>query len=372
MISATHSHTGPVLDRNSAFGGKSELVQRLSRRPAGEDRRGRAPGGGPARARAGLRRLRPRGVDRLQPPIPHEGRHGRLEPRQAQPEHPQARRARSTPRSRSCSSSRPPASRWPTYVNYAVHLDNVGEPKISADLPFTLARALADFKGPEMVTVFSAGCCGDVNHIDVRWARAAARLRERRAHGHDPRRRGAAHLAAPEARRGGRRPRPQRDRPAGAPRRSARPTWRGPARSSRGSRTRRRRGRASSRWSRPSRRGTSPRGRAGRRRSRSRSSPWATSWRGSRCPARSSSSWAWRSSRTRPFPRTIIAELANGSIGYIPSRRAYAQGNYEVISARCAEGSGERLVDAAVRLLKELYAESETARAPRSPATGGR
>ena len=48
-----------------------------------------------------------------------------------------------------------------------------------------------------------------------------------------------------------------------------------------------------------------------------------------------------------PFPNTIIAELANGSIGYIPSRRAYAQGNYEVVSARCAEGSGERLVDAA-------------------------
>ncbi len=56
-----------------------------------------------------------------------------------------------------------------TYVNYAVHLDNVGEPKISADLPYTLARCLADFKGPEMVTLFSAGCCGDVNHIDVHW-----------------------------------------------------------------------------------------------------------------------------------------------------------------------------------------------------------
>ena len=40
-----------------------------------------------------------------------------------------------------------------------------------------------------------------------------------------------------------------------------------------------------------------------------------------------------------PFPHTIIAELANGSIGYIPARRAYAQGNYEVVSARCAEGS---------------------------------
>ena len=27
MISATHTHTGPVLDRNSAFGGKSEVVR---------------------------------------------------------------------------------------------------------------------------------------------------------------------------------------------------------------------------------------------------------------------------------------------------------------------------------------------------------
>jgi neutral ceramidase len=56
-----------------------------------------------------------------------------------------------------------------------------------------------------------------------------------------------------------------------------------------------------------------------------------------------------------PFKHTIIAELANGSIGYIPSRRAYPQGNYEVVSARCAEGSGELLVEAALRLLKELH-----------------
>src|SRR5262249_38653267 len=74
-----------------------------------------------------------------------------------------------------------------------------------------------------------------------------------------------------------------------------------------------------------------------------------------------------------PFRRTIIAELADGAIGYIPARRAYAQGNYEVISARCAEGSGERLVDAALRLLKELYAEAETGAAKAGPArTSGR
>ena len=57
-----------------------------------------------------------------------------------------------------------------------------------------------------------------------------------------------------------------------------------------------------------------------------------------------------------PFRYTMIAELANGSIGYIPDRPAYAQGNYEVVSARCAEGSGEMLVKAAVRLLSGVTA----------------
>ena len=55
-----------------------------------------------------------------------------------------------------------------------------------------------------------------------------------------------------------------------------------------------------------------------------------------------------------PFKHTQIIELANGSIGYIPNRTAYAEGNYEVVSARCAAGSGEQLVEAAVRMLKEL------------------
>jgi hypothetical protein len=58
--------------------------------------------------------------------------------------------------------------------------------------------------------------------------------------------------------------------------------------------------------------------------------------------------------KASPFRYTLIAELANGSVGYVPDRPAYAQGNYEVVSARCAEGSGELLVEAAVRLLKEL------------------
>lgn len=56
-----------------------------------------------------------------------------------------------------------------------------------------------------------------------------------------------------------------------------------------------------------------------------------------------------------PFQQTSIHELANGSIGYVPTRQAYSQGNYEVISARCAEGSGEMLVDAAVSMLRKQF-----------------
>jgi hypothetical protein len=57
-----------------------------------------------------------------------------------------------------------------------------------------------------------------------------------------------------------------------------------------------------------------------------------------------------------PFRHTVIAELANGSIGYVPTRKAFEQGNYEPVSARCAAGSGEKLVETASRLLEELKA----------------
>ena len=59
-----------------------------------------------------------------------------------------------------------------------------------------------------------------------------------------------------------------------------------------------------------------------------------------------------------PFPYTIVTELANGLIGYIPNREAYPQGAYEVISTRVAPGSGEKLVEAAVDLLIEHRSQS--------------
>jgi len=56
-----------------------------------------------------------------------------------------------------------------------------------------------------------------------------------------------------------------------------------------------------------------------------------------------------------PFKQTVVVELANGSIGYIPTKRAFAEGSYEPTCARCAPGSGEILAETAVNLLKELH-----------------
>ena len=57
-----------------------------------------------------------------------------------------------------------------------------------------------------------------------------------------------------------------------------------------------------------------------------------------------------------PFAHTFNVELANGAIGYIPNRPAYAEGNYEVESARVAAGAGEMLASAALGLLREAAA----------------
>lgn len=58
--------------------------------------------------------------------------------------------------------------------------------------------------------------------------------------------------------------------------------------------------------------------------------------------------------KASPFKHTLIAELANGSIGYIPNREAFPQGNYEIVSARNDIGSGEKLIEVALKLLGEV------------------
>ncbi len=57
-----------------------------------------------------------------------------------------------------------------TYVNFANHLDTTGGALVSADFPGTLAQRLADYMGPKMLTIFANGTCGNINHFDVNWA----------------------------------------------------------------------------------------------------------------------------------------------------------------------------------------------------------
>jgi hypothetical protein len=49
-------------------------------------------------------------------------------------------------------------------VNFAMHLDTTGGLRYSADFAYELARILADVKGPEMLTQFTIGTAGNVNH----------------------------------------------------------------------------------------------------------------------------------------------------------------------------------------------------------------
>jgi hypothetical protein len=55
-----------------------------------------------------------------------------------------------------------------------------------------------------------------------------------------------------------------------------------------------------------------------------------------------------------PFKTTLIIELANDDLAYTPTKQAFAEGSYEITNSRVVPGTGEKLVEPAVRLLKEL------------------
>ncbi len=56
------------------------------------------------------------------------------------------------------------------------------------------------------------------------------------------------------------------------------------------------------------------------------------------------------------FARTFVAGYCNDLIGYIPTRAAYAEGGYEVDTARIAAGSGETIVETALTALAAMRA----------------
>ncbi|MCX8091002.1 MAG: neutral/alkaline non-lysosomal ceramidase N-terminal domain-containing protein [Verrucomicrobiae bacterium] len=246
-----------------------------------------------------------------------------------------------------------------TFVNYALHPDTTGGTRASADFPGALARRLAEIKGPDMLTIFANGASGDVNHLDVRWAARQSGPEEANRIGTIL---AAAVLSAYT------RLQPVSDttlRVHSEMLRLALPEISDAA--------------------------------LERARAVAKLGPQAKflervdAYKVLDVAAREGKPWdvevqvitlgadlAWVSmpgelfvepglnlKAASPFRQTHIVELANGSIGYIPKRSAYAEGNYEVLAARCAAGSAEELVAAALRLLER------SARAqPQRPAPG--
>jgi hypothetical protein len=57
-----------------------------------------------------------------------------------------------------------------------------------------------------------------------------------------------------------------------------------------------------------------------------------------------------------PFPHTLYASYTDGTIGYVPTRSAYAEGGYEVTHAcQVAPEAGEQLEQASARLLERVH-----------------
>ncbi|MGB4400434.1 MAG: neutral/alkaline non-lysosomal ceramidase N-terminal domain-containing protein [Daejeonella sp.] len=61
--------------------------------------------------------------------------------------------------------------------------------------------------------------------------------------------------------------------------------------------------------------------------------------------------------KSSPFRTTLIIELTNSHIAYVPTRKAFSQGSYETINSRLAPGGGEMMVEAAINMLDEIKGE---------------
>lgn len=239
-----------------------------------------------------------------------------------------------------------------TYVNYAMHLDTVGGLELSADYPYTLSKLLGAVKGPEMLTLFSIGAAGNINHLDVRDSG--------RQSGHYEAARIGTVLAA-EVLKTYPRLRPvsadsmqSRHEIVKLPLAAINPgdiEWAKEI---------------AAKFGKP---GAAPfmdqvraekimgvsalQGKPVEAEVQVITLGDQIAWVG--LPGEVFVELGLAIKRASPFPLTIVTELANEDIGYVPNREAYPQGAYEPVSSRIAEGSGEMLVDAATRLLMELF-----------------
>lgn len=352
MISATHTHTGPVLTRESSLdelvGATSELGRRytdklpeLIAKSVAEAHKNLAP------ARASVAHEKEEGLSFNRRFLIKDGtvswNPSKRNPDIVKPAGP------IDPDVGVVYFDSPKGAPIASYVNFAMHPDTVGGEGVSADYPGVLSKLLGECRGHDMITVFANGCCGNINHRDVAWLDPQKGAGEARRIG--------TILAADVLR-------AMRDlKPLAADALKVRseivklplaPISESDIKSARETVKQ-------------------------IKDSKTKFLDKVKAFQVLDVQIRDGKPWevevqmislgdqlAWVSlpgeifvelglaiKKDSQYSHTLIAELANGSIGYIPNKSAYAQGNYEVVSARCGEGSGELLVEAALRLLKK-------------------
>ncbi|WP_435016911.1 hypothetical protein TA3x_004493 [Tundrisphaera sp. TA3] len=233
-----------------------------------------------------------------------------------------------------------------TLVNFAIHLDTVGGSRPSADFPAALDSTLRASLGAEMLTIFATGAAGNINHYDLLNPAGPRRLK-----GPEEAARIGGKLAAEVLR-----TRPQLTGVVDAPLGMARELVEIDYHPDKARRLR-------------EQIGSKPRHFDGE--VEVRNEPGRTfflaevqaitlgdelAWVG--FPGEMFAEFGLALKDASPFRYTMIHELANGSIGYVPNLRACPEGGYEAEATRCAPGSGERMVDAATRLLIRLKSQA--------------
>lgn len=249
-----------------------------------------------------------------------------------------------------------PSQCFATYVNFAMHPDTTGGTKYSADWPGALARTLSGWHGPNHITLVANGTCGNINHVDFHWACPQSGPGEQNRIGTIL---GAAVFQACK---------------------TLRPVGTGPLRARKEhvelalqSVTQEQIEQARAVLASGKSDRTVPflklveahrimdvarrEGKPIRAEVQVVALGAELAWVG--LPGEVFVEHGIAIKKRSPFPITFVVELANDNIGYVPDRRSYAEGNYEPISARCAPGSGEKLVEIAVSLLENLFKEAQ-------------
>jgi hypothetical protein len=231
-------------------------------------------------------------------------------------------------------------------VVFAMHLDTTGGTEYSADYPYHLQRELRKSLGPDFVSIFGAGTCGDINHVDVRikGRRSTEEMGTMLAETV------VAHLPKLV----------QVKEPSLAVRRAVVDA---PLQNYAPEETARARERMAKIGSRemPFLDQVETAKIFDLALRRDDSTPLEVqAFRLSAdvaivtLPAEIFVELGLAIKRESPFKTTLVIELANDDPAYIPTKKAFAEGSYETVNSRVVPGSGERMVEAAVKLLKEL------------------